>query len=97
MGERKPESGPKPAGVATRREVLGGGLGLAGLLAAGRWPQVATAGIHPPARAKNIIYIFLAGGVSQLDTFDPKPELARLDGQLCPCLLYTSPSPRDRG
>lgn len=88
MGERKPESGPKPAGLATRREVLGGGLGLAGLLAAGRWPQVATAGIHPPARAKNIIYIFLAGGVSQLDTFDPKPELARLDGQLCPDELY---------
>ena len=88
MAKRRPESGPKPAGLPTRREVLGSGLGLAGLLAAGRWPQVATAGIHPPARAKNIIYIFLAGGVSQLDTFDPKPELARLDGQLCPDELY---------
>jgi len=36
---------------------------------------------HFPARAKNVIVIFCAGGVSQLETWDYKPELIRLDGQ----------------
>jgi hypothetical protein len=35
-----------------------------------------------PAKAKSVIFIFLQGGPSQVDTFDPKPELAKLDGQL---------------
>lgn len=30
---------------------------------------------HRPARAKNVIWIFLSGGVSHLETFDPKPLL----------------------
>ena len=66
---------------------------------------------HFPAQAKSVIFIFLQGGPSQVDTFDPKPVLSRLNGQLVPpsflqgmlglaqikaCLLYTSPSPRDR-
>ncbi len=37
-----------------------------------------------PARAKRVIYIHLAGGPSQLETFDYKPELAKIDGQACP-------------
>ena len=36
---------------------------------------------HFPPRAKNVIVIFCAGGVSQLETWDYKPVLARLDGQ----------------
>lgn len=36
---------------------------------------------HFPARAKNVIVIFCAGAVSQLETWDYKPELIRLDGQ----------------
>src|SRR5262249_13747683 len=36
------------------------------------------------AKARNVIFIFLQGGPSQVDTFDPKPELSRLDGQLVP-------------
>lgn len=39
---------------------------------------------HHPARAKNIIYLFMAGGPSQLDLFDHKPELHRLHGQPIP-------------
>jgi hypothetical protein len=31
-----------------------------------------------PARAKNVIMLFMEGGPGQMDTFDPKPELARL-------------------
>ena len=49
--------------------------------------------VHHPAKAKRVIQIFCPGGMSQVDTFDYKPELAKRAGK--PCLLYTSPSPRD--
>jgi len=41
------------------------------------WPHVAP-------RAKNVIYIHLVGGPSQLDLFDSKPELTKRNGQKCP-------------
>jgi Protein of unknown function (DUF1501) len=37
-----------------------------------------------PARAKSVIFLFMEGGPSHLDTFDPKPELNRLAGQPLP-------------
>jgi len=39
---------------------------------------------HFPAKCKNVIYLFMAGGPSQLDLFDYKPALTKLDGQPCP-------------
>ncbi|MDG1895872.1 MAG: DUF1501 domain-containing protein [Fuerstiella sp.] len=36
---------------------------------------------HFPARAKRIIHLFMNGGPSQIDTFDPKPNLKSLNGQ----------------
>jgi hypothetical protein len=39
---------------------------------------------HFPARAKNIIYLFMAGGPSQLEMFDYKPKLVELNGQAIP-------------
>lgn len=39
---------------------------------------------HFPARAKSVIFLFMAGGPSQLDLFDPKPKLQQLDGQVIP-------------
>lgn len=39
---------------------------------------------HFPAAAQRCIFIFLAGGTSHLDLFDPKPELDRLHGQPIP-------------
>lgn len=39
---------------------------------------------HFPARARNCIFIFLEGGPSQIDLFDPKPKLLELDGQKLP-------------
>src|SRR5690348_15716320 len=36
---------------------------------------------HLPARANAVIFLFMAGGPSHLETFDPKPLLNRLDGQ----------------
>ena len=61
-------------------------LGRDGLLAAPRpvinpaqpyAPRLA----HHPARARNVLVIFCAGAVSQLETFDFKPELIKHDGQ----------------
>ena len=39
---------------------------------------------HFPAKAKNVIYLFMAGGPSHLELFDNKPALARYDGKLPP-------------
>jgi hypothetical protein len=39
---------------------------------------------HFPAKAKHIIHIYLNGGPSQVDTFDPKPVLQRFNGQQLP-------------
>jgi hypothetical protein len=44
----------------------------------------AESGIHFPGRAKHVIHVFLNGGMSQVDTFDPKPELTRRGGQMLP-------------
>jgi len=39
---------------------------------------------HFPAKARQVVHLFMNGGPSQVDTFDPKPELARLHGQPLP-------------
>lgn len=66
------------------------GLGTAALasLLADRPLQAGSAalegGLHLPARAKNVIYIFLSGGPSQMDLFDHKPRLREMSGQEIP-------------
>lgn len=59
-----------------------GALGLASVLKAES--SSATNGVHFPAPAEHVIHIFLNGGVSQVDTFDPKPELTKRGGQMLP-------------
>ena len=39
---------------------------------------------HFPARAKRVIHLFMAGAPSQLDLFDYKPMLAKLEGKPLP-------------
>jgi Protein of unknown function (DUF1501) len=39
---------------------------------------------HFAPRAKSVIFMFMAGGPSQLELFDPKPKLKSLDGQVIP-------------
>ena len=39
---------------------------------------------HFPAKGKSVIFLFMHGGPSHLDTFDPKPLLTKLDGQPVP-------------
>jgi len=41
----------------------------------------APAGVRPGARAKHVIYLFMNGGMSHLDTFDPKPRARRVMGR----------------
>ncbi len=41
---------------------------------------------HFKARAKRVIFLFMPGGPSQVDTFDPKPELAKRNGKPSPKL-----------
>src|SRR5512146_3102716 len=75
----------------TRRELLrtvGTGfpmLGLANLLngETARSPLEPKAP-HFPAKAKRVIFLFLNGGPSQVDTFDPKPMLAKYAHQPMP-------------
>jgi hypothetical protein len=40
-----------------------------------------TEGLHHRARAKHVIFLYMDGGPSQMDTFDPKPELSKRNGQ----------------
>ncbi len=81
----------------SRREMLkraGNGFGLLALAAllerdtraggtSATNPLAARPG-HHPAKAKRCIFLFMTGGPSHIDMFDPKPLLARLDGQALP-------------
>src|SRR5499425_2994894 len=75
----------------TRREALcriGGGFGMmafAGLVGESMAAaQAVQGGLHHPARAKHVIFLFMNGGLSQVDSFDPKPMLEKFDGQPLP-------------
>ena len=79
----------------TRRELLtktGTGLGmlaLAGILAddAGAAPALdplAPKAPHFKAKAKHVVHLFMNGGPSQVDTFDPKPALDKYHGKPLP-------------
>ena len=65
--------------ISTRRHALTrmaagfGSVGLAGLLANDNPP-------HFAPKAKRIIYLVLNGGLSQIDSFDPKPLVDKYDG-----------------
>lgn len=41
---------------------------------------------HYPGKAKRVVHLFMNGGASQVDTFDPKPELAKYHGKPLPTL-----------
>jgi len=75
-----------------------GGIALASMMNAGNLrgapaapgPMAEPMSPKPPhfgPRAKNVIYLFMAGGPSQLDLFDYKPRLAELNGQSVPASL----------
>src|SRR6478672_11944983 len=80
-----------------RESAMGlGSLALAALFGCGKnqsaATQIAFDPAHPlapklppfPGKAKSVIYLHMAGAPSQLELFDYKPELMKMDGQLCP-------------
>src|SRR5436305_3482423 len=68
----------------SRRQLLLSGLGFPALAAAAVTNPQAARKPHFPATAKSVIFLFMHGGPSHLETFDPKPALQRLDGQHVP-------------
>lgn len=91
--------GCRPTGVWTgsrrewlRRSACGcGELALLGLLAdsargesADSSNPLAAKPPHFPARAKRVAFLFMHGGVSHVDSFDPKPKLTEMNGQPLP-------------
>ena len=85
-----------PSQAATRREFLARARQRRGLLALasmlGPEAMAAEASLNPlaahpghfPGKAKSVIWLFLNGGPSQVDTWDYKPELAKQDGKDLP-------------
>lgn len=76
----------------TRRELLkrtACGMGMVAASAllqespavAGQEGQEREGGLHHPAKARNVIFLYMDGGPSQMDTFDPKPRLKAEHGQ----------------
>jgi hypothetical protein len=62
-----------------------GGLALAAMAgeavpAASAATPLAARAPHLPAKARSVIFLYMAGGPSHIETFDPKPLLNRLDG-----------------
>src|SRR4051794_31180290 len=80
----------------TRREFLRGAGGGFGALAVawmleqeahareGSDDPLAPRPPHFPVKAERVIYLFMHGGPSHLETFDSKPELQRMGGQPLP-------------
>lgn len=64
-----------------RAFLLNSGMGLGTAALASLVPQIgagATPGLHHNAKAKRIIFLFMAGAPSQVDLFDHKPDLHKL-------------------
>src|SRR5690242_15663754 len=95
--EQSRSSDPVTAGAINRRELLAwpvcglGGAALLSLLGGDGFLRAASVPgdssdppPHLPPKAKRAIHIFLCGGLSQIDSFDYRPELERLHGQPLP-------------
>jgi hypothetical protein len=80
-----------PTRLLSRREMLlrtslgFGSLALAGLMNDRAFGAAPLAGRpHYAPRVKHVIFCYMSGGVSHVDSFDPKPELAKRHGQPMP-------------
>ena len=67
-----------------------GSLALAGLMSnesnaeVGKMDPLAPKQAHYPSKAKHVVHLFMNGGPSQVDTFDPKPMLDKYHGKPLP-------------
>jgi hypothetical protein len=92
----------------SRREFLqlaGGGFGalaLAAIAAESKGTEDRRSPLLPKkphfeAKAKAVIFLFMEGGPSHIDLFDPKPELTRMHGQRLPASFGTVITPMGTG
>ncbi len=70
-------------GALAAGEVLGGSRAHGALRSGPADPPP-----HHEPRAKRIIYLHMVGGTSQMDLFDPKPELRKRHGEPCPDSMF---------
>jgi hypothetical protein len=70
-------------GMLAFASVVGESLARAGAVA-GADGALAVRALDHPARAKRVIFLFMNGGLSQVDSFDPKPALDKYHGQPLP-------------
>jgi Protein of unknown function (DUF1501) len=71
----------------TRRTFLqhtAAGMGLAALATLSHAQQPGVVRPHHTPKAKRVIWLYMAGGMSHLESFDPKPRLSAMDGQPMP-------------
>jgi hypothetical protein len=81
---------PDPRSTLTRRQLFStcgigvGKIALASMFAAEKANAWSDSGLHHAAKAKRVIFLFMAGAPSQLDLFDYKPKLVELEGKPIP-------------
>ena len=76
--------------MPSRRHFLAGtshGIGAMALWHLLAREGLTATGTHSAPRAKNVIFLFMMGGQSQLDLYDPKPKMMELNGQPIPAHL----------
>ena len=73
-----------PPPLLSKRAFLASSMGGFGALAFQGLSCAATQPRHHSATAKSVIYLYMEGGPSQVDTFDYKPSLQKLDGEPLP-------------
>jgi hypothetical protein len=71
-------------GAVALAGLLGRETSASGLAAAAARPPLAAKPPHTAGRAKSVIFLFMEGGPSHIDLFDPKPALAALAGKPVP-------------
>ncbi len=104
----EPSTALQPSLSSTRRGFLAdAGMGLASV-ALGSMLQRDGLGVertgewsppdgqpHFPPKIKSVIWLFMIGGTSHMESFDPKPELTKLAGQAIPKEILESPYSND--
>jgi hypothetical protein len=87
-----------PPSSLTRRDLLARiGMGFGAMSLGDLLADTSSISLNPltarqpplPARAKRVVHLFMNGGPSHLDTFDPKPSLDQYDGKAIPSPLKT--------
>ena len=68
-------------GVSRRTFLSDVGMGVTGMALGARLSDARATSAPPRPRADSVIWIFLCGGVSQMESFDPKPALLKYEGK----------------